>query len=577
MAVGLSHSPVGNAETYVRRPNTTPGQPVTLPVPTWGWHGTVYVTVSICPTVDDFCSGGYQYTRTVTQAPADAVTADLEVPANPVFVPEEDSFVTLHNPGGGKLYLVPTDTGEITAGQRTEITWRDPREAVALQAARCPTGFRPNQPTDINATRCEFFDLHRSVAAIEDVAFTAYPLHHKVITDPNAPEGTSLKVYAKGYNDVTQALSYELEDSSGTTVAGPVTWAPSYDPAGLYDPPAVLDFDPTAAAGHQLPDGDYTLNITTTVTKGGLTKSDTEPIALQLADNPPPDDLGRFELESAQRDVRGTTPATVSVQGWHDPEISGTLHVRNASGTEVWQQRVGPDCRGDLCQGDTSPGSPAWYDFRWPGKTTAGKALPVGTYRASMTVNDHWGRTVNAVDVGSLYITHLANRTKTVRYVPADSRWISNTVGRCSSAPSPGPHRWAGSVAILSLSRCASRAGTSDNAFQSFTLGLREPGQVQGAPLSGGGLRCADPRSSEGLDRLPGEQRQVGTQGRPVRATWLAHRPRPDPRCQSGDRDVVPDPRAGTGERRQQVGPQVLAGHLDLPSLGQVTRAPVRR
>ena len=208
---------------------------MTLPVPTWGWHGTVYVTVSICPTVDDFCSGGYQYTRTVTQAPADAVTADLEVPANPVFVPEEDSFVTLHNPGGGKLYLVPTDTGEITAGQRTEITWRDPREAVALQAARCPTGFRPNQPTDINATRCEFFDLHRSVAAIEDVAFTAYPLHHKVITDPNAPEGTSLKVYAKGYNDVTQALSYELEDSSGTTVAGPVTWAPSYDPAGLYD------------------------------------------------------------------------------------------------------------------------------------------------------------------------------------------------------------------------------------------------------------------------------------------------------------------------------------------------------
>ena len=103
----------------------------------------------------------------------------------------------------------------------------------------------------------------------------------------------------------------------------------------------------------------------------------------------------------------------------------------------------------------------------------------MGRYHAAMTVVDHWGRTVNAYDVGSLYITHLATRTKTMRYVPVDHTWISNTIGRCSSAPSPGPHRWAGSVAILSLSRCASRAGKSDNAFQSFALGLREPGQVR--------------------------------------------------------------------------------------------------
>ena len=143
---------------------------------------------------------------------------------------------------------------------------------------------------------------------------------------------------------------------------------------------------------------------------------------------------------------------------------------------------------------------------------------------------------MNALDVGSLYITHLANRTKTVRYVPADSRWISNTVGRCSSAPSPGPHRWAGSVAILSLSRCASRAGTSDNAFQSFTLGLREPGQVKvlryrvaayGAPIR------ARQKGSIVYQANNGKWVRKGTLS--GRLGWHTARAQ-SPRCQSGDR-----------------------------------------
>ena len=100
------------------------------------------------------------------------------------------------------------------------------------------------------------------------------------------------------------------------------------------------------------------------MTKNAITKSVSDSVPLELAADPPPDALlPAYALESAQRDVRGKTPATVSVQGSNDHEIIGTLHITNSSGAEVWQQSVGPDCRGDVCQSESIPGSAAWYEF----------------------------------------------------------------------------------------------------------------------------------------------------------------------------------------------------------------------
>ena len=252
-AVSISRSTFLGAQTYVREPNTTPGQPVAIQVPTWGWHGQVYVAVSFCTTLTDYCVGGsIASVRTVAQDPADAVTADLEVPVTPVLLPEEHSFVTLHNPGGGRLYLGPTDTGAITAGERTEITWPDRNEPADLQAARCPPGFDPQSVADVTPTSCEFFDLHRSVVAFDVLRMSAFGLHNRVITDPVAPEGTSVRIVVVGYRQVAQRIEYELDDASGTAVIGPVTWQPAYNPGPGYTP-LRLEFDPTAEAGRTAP------------------------------------------------------------------------------------------------------------------------------------------------------------------------------------------------------------------------------------------------------------------------------------------------------------------------------------
>ena len=167
-----------------------------LPVPTWGWHGTVYVTVSVCPTVDDFCSGGYQYTRHGDPGPGRRGDRRPGGAGEPRL-----------RAGGGLL----RHPGQ--PGRRASSTWCRPTpvrsrrgsaprspgetldEAVALQAARCPTDFIPHQPMD-DQPRPGASSSTCTVRWPQWRTSRSRPTHctHKVITDPDAPEGTSLKV-----------------------------------------------------------------------------------------------------------------------------------------------------------------------------------------------------------------------------------------------------------------------------------------------------------------------------------------------------------------------------------------------
>lgn len=183
-------------------------------------------------------------------------------------------------------------------------------------------------------------------------------------------------------------------------------------------------------------------------------------------------------LSQIRRDVQGATPAYVSIGGVNDDRYLATMHVTDAAGDEVWTATTGPDCRGDVCQMDPDPNEPAWFDFLWPGTTTGGAALPAGEYHATVTVVEDGVGQVDSVDVGSLYVNHLETVTTTKRYTPADTTYAYSIVGRCSSSPKPGPHGWAGSVGVLSLSKCRNTAGRYDWAFRSFLFGLENaPGQ----------------------------------------------------------------------------------------------------
>ncbi|HVK27838.1 MAG TPA: hypothetical protein VM575_05835 [Nocardioides sp.] len=467
----------------VREPVTEPGTPVELDVPTWGIDGLSFGVVRLCTSLDAPCYGqALSFTRTITQEPADAVTADLEIPANPVFLPEEDSWITVHNPGGGKLYVRGTGMTPVAAGERVKIAWPlSQDDPFDLEAARCTDGFTPTYYGQVISEHCERFDLGRRVALLRDLWFEAATEddHRWVVTDPTAPYGTSLPVSVTVGVDVVQTLSYRLLDANGGVVLGPVDWAPAVDPT-TGSRTRTLDFDPTVLnGGVPLPDGDYDLEITSAVVKGGLERASTKSFALHLDDDlPPAEDLPGYGLSTIQRDVRGGSPAYISVGGTNDPRYLGTLHVTDAAGNEVWADTTGPDCRGDSCQFEPDPNDAAWYDFSWPGTTTAGAKLPAGEYHAVMTVVDTWGRTVEVADVGSLWIDHLETVTTTKRYTPADTTWAYSTIGRCSSSPKPGPHGWPGSVAVLSLSRCRSTAGKADWAFRTFFFTLRgAPGQ----------------------------------------------------------------------------------------------------
>lgn len=184
-------------------------------------------------------------------------------------------------------------------------------------------------------------------------------------------------------------------------------------------------------------------------------------------------DVPDHGLAEIRRDVQGATPAYVSISGVNDDRYLATMHVTDAAGDEVWTATTGPDCRGDLCQMVPDPAEPAWFDFVWPGTTTGGAALPAGEYHATVTVVEDGVGQVDSVDVGSLYVNHLETVTTTKRYTPANTTYAYSIIGRCSSSPKPGPHRWAGSVGVLSLSKCRNTAGRYDWAFRSFLFSLK--------------------------------------------------------------------------------------------------------
>jgi hypothetical protein len=235
-------------------------------------------------------------------------------------------------------------------------------------------------------------------------------------------------------------------------------------------------FDPTAANnGDPLPNGTYGLQVETTGESGtALSRT----ISIDLAFAPPveaPPVAAVSDVIPSR--VSGVGSKATAVQ-WMSPGIGfgatvpdGQFTVRNAAGKVIDAQSLQPWCPegsdGVFCLHEENIDTDGTYTWEWDGRV-AGTLQPAGRYTLTARLPDRFGRIVT-VSLGSFWIRHLAN-VKGVRTWSAGTQATYVRAGRCSSVVEPGTRGWAGSVGLLSLSRCRSTAGSDDLAAQTFAL-----------------------------------------------------------------------------------------------------------
>ncbi|WP_109510048.1 hypothetical protein [Nocardioides speluncae] len=461
----LGSAPTAPYDGIDPAPVANPGVPVEITVPTWGLHNrTVTFILLGCTTADPAtCASALaQQTRIVTQAaPA---TATVELPdAKPIFHPEDDVFITAHNSDGGvvKADYYPWAEGSrwyqtLTPGVRTKF--------LAFPESEAGDG-------EIGVSRCSAL-TNRSVycepAALTPVSFIGRPMAWILRSDQGDGPLTVNPTWSgstRTYEAVTYAerlpydLSWELLDGDGERVAGPVQVVD-----GETDRESEFDVSPGKETNGVLPDGNYVLRLTATVTRGDIVKTGSLDRHITIVNDPPADNP---KLLFAQRILRPGTrhefgsSARFSVQGYPGT-AGGTLRIRNRAGRVVFT-----DDLWNPCAGLTTCTNPIWrpnismFSFN---------SRDAGTYTAELTLPDSWGRPMTK-QLGKVYVQDVDPVRRTVQLTATSARKAGTRfAGACSAVRSPGPHRWPGSVGLLSLSRCDNAAGTRDQARQNFVV-----------------------------------------------------------------------------------------------------------
>lgn len=310
-------------------PVANPGSPVELVAPSWGLAGTVTFSLRSCASADaSSCSTVLaQQTRTVEQtAPA---SAELALPDEPVFVPEEQVVVSSSNEGGGVIaawFRGPTaDTStplEVVDGTSPLTGYPSGWRSQTLLVGRCSA-------LNLHRVNCEPWLVSRRTEVVSsgDVVLRFDTPNRVLTTDPALP-GSSLRL-AVHSTTAPHRTTWALVDAAGDTVHGPHEGPLSTQP-----------YDMVRLEPGQLPDGDYTARFEVTVAKGDLSRTGVaeEPVTV-LADPP----VAMPELLAAERVMRVDGPRSVwpsftvaSIPG--SSRGSGALVIRDARGR--YQQEV---------------------------------------------------------------------------------------------------------------------------------------------------------------------------------------------------------------------------------------------
>jgi hypothetical protein len=345
-------------------------------------------------------------TRHVVQTAA--ASASLEVPAQPVFVPEEQVLVTAHNAGGGVI---------VATGARSS-----PETIVATDAP--PTVFDGYPPTaglqTVRVRRCSSSTTDRlycepdvatqSISFVSELDVAAvFGSHLPRLTGNPAWHSSHARVTVYGLYPYAHQLSWSLYDSDGDRVVGPVEVSVS---SSLDE----FDLSPGAEASGPLPAGTYEVRFTGTVTKGERVRTGTGAHAVELVEDPPADVPQVVTAQRVWRPSAGRGQATprFRVRAYPGSYARGSLRVRNSRGAVVETVDVINPCL--LSYPGTCGPHDLWdVDFSDLGTVH----WPVGRYAAELVMPDSYGRMM-VRDLGAVELQQqvLVRRTVTVRAHP---------------------------------------------------------------------------------------------------------------------------------------------------------------
>lgn len=310
---------------------------------------------------------------------------------------------------------------------------------------------------------------------------TIYTLRPGVITNPAGPASATSMTVGYFTGEPITGVSWQLLDDTATVVLEKALPTPA-PVNGTSTVVAQFTWNPTAAHGNvALPDGTYQLRMQFTDGTGSYVSGD-RPVTLAFA--PPAEPaVGGTNVSDVVPSARGNLKSVAQVNstmpsgvGFGASVPDGVFTLKNAAGKVLRTSTLAPVCNGDgiFCIDEEHIYGGGEFSWTWDGKVK-GKLQPAGRYQLSVQLADRFGRLVTH-PLGPVYLRHLATlRAQTIWPAAEQVQPYRSVVGRCSSVATPGTRGWAGSIGLLSKSRCASSAGTADQVFQSFAIEHRAP------------------------------------------------------------------------------------------------------
>ncbi len=372
--------------------NTGPG--TMIPVDTWGFSGSTTLSLVGCSTSDPATCTTPIATTSVVITQVDAATGEIDAPDAPFLYPEDQVEVTAHNAGGGVMRAVVTGAPDGYMGSTTLRQIVPPDSTVALDLSGV---INPGNGSTVLVQRCSSYDTGHCEPAVATTTthFLSRVAVYTVRTGSPTPfytdprlDNTEVSFLDYGPLDPSAAFdaSWSLEDTHGATVIAPVAVGAA---TGGHLVPFAVDLAHQGAAGLT---GDYVLSVTNTVQTpyGPRTGTETRPVTLVL--DPPVTTPTGTVLDDA---VRLIGPTYIDNAAFAVPAIDpgvgpGELIVRNADGKVVFR--------------DDQPSVDGTYRWSWDGyRAGGGPPVPSGTYRASATIPDHYGRRLD-VDLGQVRV-----------------------------------------------------------------------------------------------------------------------------------------------------------------------------
>lgn len=494
---GIDPAPVANA-----------GGTVEVTVPTWGLHQSQSTFVLLgCATAEpETCTSRLaSQTRLVIQTVMPSMTVELPE-IRPIFLPEDEVYVTAANDGGGRVEAHLSVWNEPASHQRL-----DPGVRTLYTAA--PTG--SGGGSKLALRRCaDVADVSYCEPSVSGTGFNLAgdPEIQSMTSGRDAMPFTvnpSWSGSSRAYESYVSSpfllhdLSWELRDSAGALRAGPVQVVDNSQSSAR-----TLSVRLGEALAGPLADGDYNLVFTALNGRAGISRTDTLVKPVKIVNNPPDE---QASLLSAQRIIR---PAHLA-----SPELPSRF-------PEARFKVRGPSLDGDGpaklvvrdAKGRVVARSSAWHEHgairrdwvaTWSGNGLDGLMMRSGTYRAELVLPDSFGRTI-VKKLGPIYLESTSYTTRSVWVTPGPARvGAGRLVGACSRARAPGPFGTAGSVGLLSLDRCRNRVGTRDVVQQAFSAKIPLTGpsaHVEAYTVEGGARVDSRGMIRRGINRSPNAQ-----------------------------------------------------------------------